>query len=444
MAKEGTGMAIVNSIRAGASKAYRDAVPELGAKNLLEVKAAIFDFKPVYNEFVSVFFNKIALTIMDKRAFVNPFRSLVKGGNPLGGVIQDTHVNPAVAIPYDINATSRLLHNYRPDVMVEYFTLNRKDLFAVTRARDELELAFNSFAALDEFFSALIDSLYSGNEIREFELWKALFASAYLSNVFKTVAVTAPVDHDTAMKFLLTLQNISFAMRFPSSDYNNFQELASSQGKSVNPAITWTPQSNQIIIMDSRYAATIGLYVKASAFNVSYTELEGRILYVDNLMVTGLLAIICDERAPQVRDNRREFRDFENGATLTLNSFFHVWQYYNIRLWANAVALYDPSAEKAVITINGGQEMAIGLDMKKQFTYTVSYKGEEIDPYLSFTSTTNNLALSYDSENKNISVATSKDSVPGEYTVLISARVDIGDGKFDTNSALAKVKINPV
>lgn len=444
MAKEGTGMAIVNSIRAGASKAYRDAVPELGLKNLLDVKSAILDFTPTYNEFISVFFNKIALSLMDMRAFSNPFRSLVKGGNPLGGVIQDTHVNPAIAIPYDINATSRLLHNYRPDVAVEYFTLNRKDLFAVTRARDELELAFTSFDALDEFFAALIDSLYSGNEIREFELWKALFASAYLSNVFKTVAVAAPVDQETAMKFLLTLQNISFAMTFPSGDYNNFQELAAAQNKAVNPAITWTPQANQIIIMDSRYAATIGLYVKASAFNVSYTELEGRILYVDNLMVTGLLAIICDERAPQVRDNRREFRDFENGATLTLNSFFHVWQYYNIRLWANAVALYDPTAEKAVITVNNGQQLSIGLDTKKQFDYSVAYQGREISPYLSFTTTTNNLVMSYDPEEKKITVATSKDSAPGEYTVLVSARVDIGDGKFETNSALVTVKINPV
>lgn len=68
----------------------------------------------------------------------------------------------------------------------------------------------------------------------------------------------------------------------------------------------------------------------------------------------------------------------------------------------------------------------------------------EISPYLTFTTTTNNLVMSYDSEDKMITVATSKDSAPGEYTVLVSARVDIGDGKFETNSALVTVKINPV
>ncbi len=58
--------------------------------------------------------------------------------------------------------------------------------------------------------------------------------------------------------------------------------------------------------------------------------------------------------------------------------------------------------------------------------------------------TTNNLVMSYDPEEKKITVATSKDSAPGEYIVLVSARVDIGDGKFETNSALVTVKINPV
>ncbi len=52
--------------------------------------------------------------------------------------------------------------------------------------------------------------------------------------------------------------------------------------------------------------------------------------------------------------------------------------------------------------------------------------------------------MSYDPEEKKITVATSKDSAPGEYIVLVSARVDIGDGKFETNSALVTVKINPV
>lgn len=439
---KGTGQAIVNQIRANASDQYRAAVAELNAKNIGDVGAQILNFTPVYNEFINVFFNKIVLSIMDQRQFVNPFRALIKGGSPLGGVIQDTHTNPAASMPYDINATSRLLQNYRPDVQVSYYYLNRKDIFAVTRARQELELAFNSYEQLDAFFTQIIDSLYSGNEIREFQLWKALFASAYLSDAMRMIPVATPTNKDSAMNFLGVLQTISLAMTFPGAKYNNYQAMAAKQGQFVSPSITWTPQGKQLIIMDSSLASPIGLYVQASAFNLSYATLQDRIIYVDNLMVTGLLAIICDENAPQVRDSKREFRDFENGATLTLNSFFHVWQYYNIRLWANMVALYDPNAVAPQLSVNDGQPMTIGINAVQEYDYTVTYNEDKTETaYLEFTSTTNNLALAYTPGSGKIKITTSKDSVPGTYTVMVTAQVnDAGKDLFNTTIATITIQ----
>lgn len=437
-----TGQAIVNQIRASASDSYRNAVAELNATNLTDVGASIINFVPVYNEFIKVFFNKVVLSIFDMRQYSNPFRALVKGGSPLGGIVENGHVNPATPIPYDINATSRLLHNYVPEVQVEYYGLNRKDLFAVTRARQELELAFTSFDALDAFFSAIIESLYSGNEIREFQLWKALFASAYLQDIIITRDAVRPTNKDSAYEFLAVLQQISMAMRFPGSKYNNYQALATKQGLSVQPAVTWTPPDRQIVIMDSRLAVPVDLYVRASAFNETYTQLQGQIMYVDNLMVTGLMAIICDDSFPQVRDSKREFRDFENGATLTLNSFFHVWQYYNVKTWANAVAIYDKAAESPTITINNGEALNVGVNDKKTFAYTINYKGNDVtaDAYLSFTSTTNNLIIGYDVADKLIKVSTSKDSIPGTYTCLVSATVNEG-GADVVNTVIITIKI---
>lgn len=442
--KGSTGQAIVNQIRAMASDDYRRAVAELNATNLTDIGSKIINFAPIYNEFINVFFNKVVLSIFDMRTFSNPFRSVVRGGTPLGGIIQNGHVNPATPIPYDVNATSRLLHNYRPEVQVEYYALNRQDLFAVTRARQELELAFTSFEALDNFFTAIIESLYSGNEIREFALWKALFASAYISNIMHTVEVVTPVDEATALEFLATLQGISMGFQFPSSNYNNYQTLAAAQNLVVNPAITWTTPDRQMVIMDSSLAPIIDLYVRRSAFNERYTMLEGKTIYVDNLMVTGLLAIICDDSFPQVRDSKREFRDFENGATLTLNSFFHVWQYYNVKTWANAVALYDKTAVKPLIVINDGQQLTVGTDEKAEYTYSVTYGGQDItsDVYLTFTSTTNNVLIKYNPVSKTINVATNKDSVPGTYTCLVTASYDV-KGKQIVNSIIASIQVTP-
>lgn len=445
MANLSTGQAIVNQIRANASDSYRSAVAELNATNLTDVGTSIINFIPVYNEFIQVFFNKVVLSIFDKRQYTNPFRVLVKGGTPLGGIVENGHVNPATPIPYDVNATSRLLHNYVPEVQVEYYGLNRQDLFAVTRARQELELAFTSFEALDNFFSAIIESLYSGNEIREFQLWKALFASAYLQDIMRTMSAPLPTDRASAYGFLEVLQQISMGMRFPGSRYNNYQALAAKQNLAVQPAITWSPPDRQLVIMDSKLASPIGLYVRASAFNESYTELEGRIMYVDDLMVTGLMAIVCDDSFPQVRDSKREFRDFENGATLTLNSFFHVWQYYNVKTWANAVAIYNPDAVAPVITINDGAAMEIGINEKQSYPYTVTYNGTSVEDnsYLTFTSTTNNVIIGYDPGTKMIKLATSKDSIPGTYTCLVSVTVD-NNGMDVVDTKIATIKIKPL
>lgn len=444
MSGKSTGQAIVNQIRSMASDSYRAAVAELNATNLTDIGNKIINFAPIYNEFISVFFNKVVLSIFDMRTYSNPFRGVVRGGTPLGGIIQNGHVNPASPIPYDINATSRLLHNYRPEVQVEYYALNRQDLFAVTRARQELELAFTSFESLDNFFTALIESLYSGNEIREFALWKALFASAYISNIMHMQEAVTPVDEATALEFLAILQGISMGFQFPGSNYNNYQQLAAKQGLAVQPAITWTTPDRQMVIMDASLAPIIDLYVRRSAFNERYTMLEGKTIYVDNLMVTGLLAIICDDSFPQVRDSKREFRDFENGATLTLNSFFHVWQYYNVKTWANCVALYDPNAVKPVLTINNGQAMTVGIDEKADFEYSVSYGDQDITGgvYLTFTSTTNNVLIKYNVATRKITVATNKDSAPGTYTCLVTASYDL-KGKQIVNSVIATIQVTP-
>lgn len=443
VANLGVGAAIVNQVRQYASANYKASVPVLTASNLTNVGDAIMGFTPIYNEFLTVFFNKITLEIMDKRRYQNPFRELIKGGNPLGGVVQNSQVNPAHAMPYDVNATSRLLQNYRPDVVVEYYNINRKDLFAVTRAREEMELAFTSFNALDEFFSQLIDSLYNGNEIREFSLFKALIASGYLNSVITKVPTATPVDEDSAYAFLAMLQGYSLAFEFPSADYNSYQALAAAKGYQVAPRITWTPADDQIVIMDSKLMPIINLYVRASAFNEQYTKLSGRIKYVDNFGVTGMLAVIADARWLQVRDSKREFRDFENGATLTLNSFFHVWQYYNLCTWANAVVLYDPDAVAQEITVNEGEAINVGVDASVSVAASIQYDGKDYTSVanVSFVSSTNNMVIVYDKANGLVKVVTNKYSVPGEYTILMTSAINV-DGKPVTDSTVITVVIS--
>lgn len=441
------GQNIVNQVRSVASAQYKSAVPLLTSANLTEVGRSIMDFNPTYNEFITVFFNKVALEIMDQRKFDNPFRELTKGASPFGGVIQNTQVNPAQALPYDVDATSRILHNYRPDVVTEYYTINRKDLFAVTRAREEMELAFVSFENLDRFFTSLIDSLYTGDSVREFSLYKALIASAYIDGAIRRRAVKTPVDKETAENFIQVLQGYSLSFRYPSSNYNAFQEIAAKQNKSVPPRISWSRPEDQIVILDSKLAPVISVRVLASAFNVEYDKLQARTLYVDDFAVTGLLGIIADVNWLQVRDSKRAFRDFENGATLTLNSFLHVWQYYNVCTFVNAIALYDPDAKPIKFTINDATEdykATVAVKSSTEVSLKLEYEDVDVTEGASvdFISSTNNVVYGYNPSTKKIQIVTNANSLPGVYTVLVQASI-LKDTVPIHESVILTVTINP-
>jgi len=84
----------------------------------------------------------------------------------------------------------------------------------------------------------------------------------------------------------------------------------------------------------------IDVEVLATAFNLGKVEFESKQVLVDDFGSddSTVVAMLVDERWFRIRDRLREMRMQANGASLSYNTFQHVWQSFSVSPFHNAVA----------------------------------------------------------------------------------------------------------
>ncbi len=361
----------VNDVRAHASKAYQDAVPKVTKASLItEISNPILNYEPFMNEFIDGLVNRIAFTMISNKIYNNPLSILKKGNVPLGTDIQDIFTNPAEAEQYssDNVAMAKLLTVTDPDTKVAYYRRNRQDLYPVTIKNEELTGAFTSWDKLEDLIASIVNSLYSGNYIDEFNLTKALFSDTVSNNKMIIEQVTEPTDEQSAKAFVQKVKTVGKMMSFPSTKYNAYSQL----GGSGKPVKTWTEPDRLVFIVRADIMALVDVEVLARAFNMDKTEFMGRVYEVDEFTNTNLLGIIADESFIQVWDNLFKFTEFYNARTMSWNYYLHVWQTYAISPFANAVAFVTdlPVVQPTGIEVEPTQA-TISVDETLQLNATV-------------------------------------------------------------------------
>lgn len=328
---------MLNAIRSEASQAYKDAVPIATTFNLQEVGNPIFNYRPVANEFLDVLVNKIVMQLIDKRMWSNPLGILKTGEMPVGMDIESIHVNPAAAEAYDGSETGMadILKIKKPDVATVYFRLNRHDKYKVTISNQQLRGAFTSWGKLEELIATITDSLYNGNTIDEFQYTKQIVSAGIANNSIRTIQVPAITDDTSGKRFMSQLRTLSPLFTFPSTDYNGYK-LSGGPG---NPRVSWVPIDEQIIILTAETAATVGVEVLSTLFNVNYADYLARQIIIDDFGDDTTLAILADRRAFIIYQQLREFATFFNASTLGWQYYYHAWDLFAFDPTKNAVAL---------------------------------------------------------------------------------------------------------
>lgn len=335
---------LVNTILSNASADYQARVPQATQTNLSEIRTAILESRDTENEFLSALVNKIAYPIIWSRTFKNPLAILKKGSIPYGKNLEEIYTNPAKAEQFDPTG-STLLNRRLPDTKAIYHTLNRQDKYVATVSKSQLIQAFTSYQALEELLNTIINTIYSGDNFDEYLLMKQLFAEGITGNMLKTMSVANLGSTDNAKAFVKALKTVGKNMETPSSLYNAYYDLNSE--KDAKPIITWTPADKQIIIMRNDVSVDVDVELLARSMNVSYAELQQRILTVDSFgSATNCGAILCDEGFVRVYENLKQAEEFRNPDGLYTNFILHHWQTYGLSLFANAMAFtFEPETE---------------------------------------------------------------------------------------------------
>ena len=343
----------INTFKNNTSDQYSRIVPDLqisekGTVTNFDAFSSIMlnaGYSKLQNEFVGALMNKIGLTLTLRTISMNPLSAFKKGSLPKGSDAEYIFTNPAVA--EDKGASSdannqKLLKTYKPDTKVTYLRTNRGtdgmgDRYAVTVDEPALKRAFQSLENLSEYVLSLVNSLTAGNENDEFEYIKNIVTSAVANNYVVIEPIASDVTSEASLKSLVAKFRATFLkMAIPSTKYNAYANFPDSQG---NPVKTAADKDQIGLIITADLAANIDVAVLAAAFNISRTDLQGRIFVIDEFPNnSGITAIMCDLSWIQVLQSEYAITDFFNAATRTTNFYLHANGIFSILPFANAVA----------------------------------------------------------------------------------------------------------
>lgn len=349
---------VFNDARAQASRDYIGAVPEATVSlDFARAFAPIVQYTPFMNEFLNYVVNKLVFQTVESKMYENKFSMLRREGFPLGTDYENNYINPALPRAYGIELGDTLLNRKKPDVKTQYFRRNREDQFWITIPEPLLRGAYTQWEQLDDFITGAIRSLYSGNAIKEQHLVKTLFVDGVTQNIIRTQTITGYDETgdaaNSANLLIKAVRGLTYNFTFPSADFNNWLVYAQAQGiQDDRPAITWV--ENNDILAFIRTSALVNAQVDslAAAFNLNEGDFRSRVIPVDSFSYQNnegetvsndkLIAIVCDRKAFEYRDNFTQASDFFNAAGLYRNHYLTVFQTYGINVCANAIALLAP------------------------------------------------------------------------------------------------------
>ena len=402
------GAKVFNVVRENSSKVFMDTVPSATEDNIQTLSNILFNdaYQPMLNEFVTNLINRIGLTIVRNKTYNNPLALLRKGSMPLGTDIQDLYENPAQAEQYELSNTemAKLLTITDPDTHVAYYRRNRKDMYTKTISRENLQGAFVSWEKFESYISAITTSLYSGNYIDEFKLTKALVDGAYDNDKVIVEQVTAPVDNATSKAFVKKVRSMFSKLSFPSSDYNAYSKFSGAKGSIT----TWTDKDRIILMITADALAEVEVETLAQAFNLSYADMQARIVVVDGFENSEIVALLCDEAWFQIYENIMRFDEFYNARVMAWNEYLHVWQTYAICPFANAV-VFATAKPKPATAIAMSTSNIVGATVGDTETGTVTLTPNDATSDIEYKSSNDGVAtIVADSSNQKAYTITAK------------------------------------
>lgn len=400
---------ILNVIRNNASQNYRDYVPKAtaDADSVRQIGAVIMDYPALQNEFLSALVNRIGRVLITSKMYDNPWAFFKKGLLEFGETVEEIFVNIAKPFQFDpAVAESNIFKRELPDVKAAFHIMNYQKYYKATIANDQLRQAFLSWQGITDLIAKIVDAMYTGANYDEFQTMKYLLARHILDGHMYPVEIPT-VSTENMKSIVSIIKGTSNKFTFLSADYN----LAGVANNS--------PKTDQYMLINSTFDATMDVEVLASAFNMDKAEFSGRRVLVDSFgsldtkrlaelfagdttykeisskelkALDTIPAVLVDKNWFMIFDNFYNFTEQYNGEGLYWNYWYHVWKTFSVSPFANN-ALFIPGTPKitsitvtpSVSTVSAGQSVQLSANVvtdnfaPKSVTWSVSSEFATVD-----------------------------------------------------------------
>ena len=164
----GAPIAVVNSVRNGASTYYKELVPY--ATDNADVFRSIGDVitgdPNLMNEFAQGLFNRAYFAIFANHLYYkNPWGWVTKGKLELGDTIQEIYQHLADPYDYNVEIAAKEWMDIVPNESTAVFhTLNYTKFYKKSLSVVEMRKAFVSFSAFEQFYDSIIQIMYDSAE----------------------------------------------------------------------------------------------------------------------------------------------------------------------------------------------------------------------------------------------------------------------------------------
>ncbi len=374
---------ILNAIRNSASANYRDYVPvaDASADSIKQIGRIIMDFTALKNEFLNALVNRIGRVIVTSKLYENPWSVFKRGNLEFGETVEEIFVNIAKPFEYDpAVAESKIFARETPDVRAAFHILNYQVFYKATIQNEQLRQAFLTWDGVSSLIAKIVESMYTGAAYDEFVVMKYMLARHILNGELYAKQVSS-VSSANMKTIASTVKGMSNKFEFLSNEYN----LAGVANRAE--------KSEQYLISNADFDATMDVEVLASAFNMSKAEFMGHRILIDGFGVlddtrlaelfkgdTGYTPISAEEKAAlneipavlvdkdwfMIFDNLFQFTEQYNGEGLYWNYWYHCWKTFSVSPFANACvfvpglpSITSVDVSPATATVAPGQKVLL-------------------------------------------------------------------------------------
>lgn len=287
---------------------------------------------------------RIAYAATETKLFSNPLAKLEGDNIPLGWAGEEIHVNPVKGRAFDVNDFAGILQKYEADIKVQYLTVNMDIQYPVTLTREKIRTAFTSWRDLEEFITGIINALYNGAYINQYQFTKALISGAYKDNKAQIKLVSAVSDEATAKALVKALRELYTRFQLPSSEFNAWAKV----GGEGRPITTWSAPEDIVLLLRADVVAAVDVDVLAAAFNMDKADFLGSLTVVDNFDVysddgekifdgSSILGFVGDKSWFKIKTQDMALDQWYNPNNRSWQYYLNVVKMYNYSLFANGV-----------------------------------------------------------------------------------------------------------